>query len=208
MLDTPLTCPDGLVFDEAEHDYKLDGVVVPSVSRITHVVAPDLYAGIAEDIMQRAAARGHNKHLMIALDVRDNLDHGALSDEMLDDWSAWDQFRDHVQFDVEHSERCLASRKYKYAGTLDLAGTLVYKGSRDRWIIDAKFTAQLPSLVDIQLAAYRQAASESLPGYDDKTRRGCLWIRNGKYKFHEAKDRMDMAAVLAARTILHRRETL
>lgn len=208
MIDAPLTCPDGLVFDDVEHEYKLDGAVVPSVSRLTHVVAPDLYAGIAEDIMQRAAERGHNKHLMIALDVRDKLDHGALSDDMLEDWCAWDTFREHTKFEVEHSERCLASRKHKYAGTLDLAGTLVYKGSRDRWIIDAKFTALLPSLVDIQLAGYKQAAVESLPGYDEKTRRGCLWIRNGKYKFHESTNRMDMSALIAARTILHRRESL
>lgn len=207
MLEPQLACPEGLVYDDPSHRYLLDGESVPSVSELCKVVAPDLYAGIAEDIMMRAAKRGRNKHAMIALDVRDMLDFGALQDDMLDDWSAWDEFRTSTQFEVEYSERCVACRKHKYAGTLDLAGVLVYKGTRDKWVIDAKFTAAKPTLVDIQLAGYKGAAAESLPGYE-KARRGCLWIRNGTYKFFEATNPMDNAAVIAARTILYRRESL
>lgn len=208
MLEPQLACPGGLVYNDERHTYELDGARVPGVTSLLHVVAPDLYAGIAEDVLMRAAERGHNRHAMIALDVRNNLDLASLDDEMLDDWAAFDEWRTQMQVEVEHSERCVASRKHGYGGTIDLGCTLVYKGSRDRWVVDAKFTAAMPKLVDIQLAAYKQAAVESLPGYDDKTRRGCLWIRGGKWKFYEATNRFDTAAVIAARTILRRRETL
>lgn len=205
-LDPQLSCPEGLVYDDEVHSYALDGSPVPAVSTLLNIALPDLYEGIREDVLMRAAERGHNRHAMVALDVRDNLDFGSLDDDMLADWAAWDEFRHLTNFEVQHSERCVVSRKHKFAGTLDLAGVLTYKGRRDLWVIDEKYTAQRPALVDVQLAGYKQGAAESLPGYEN-ARRGCLWIRDGKFKFSEATNPSDLSVLLAARTIHHWRNT-
>src|SRR5688572_28685678 len=136
MIEPELTCPDGVVFDKAEHRYTMDGVRVPSVSTVLKVINPDQYDGIAEDIMQRAAERGNNGHNMIVLDVRDQLDYNSLDGLLADHWEAWDRFRNDYQFDCQYSERIVCSRTHRYCGAIDLAGTLLVKRKRGPWTVD------------------------------------------------------------------------
>lgn len=205
MLEPQLTCPEGVVYDDGAHTYHLDGALVPSVSALLKVINPDEYAGIDADVMARASARGSFRHDMIALDVRGQLDTAAL-DDAVDDYLAWLQFCEDFRFKPQFSERVVACRAHKFCGTLDLAGTLVYKGTPGEWLVDIKFTAMLPVLVDPQTEAYRMAAVESI-GMDPKARRGCLWIRNGKYRFVELTDRSSRALIVSARSIYHWRES-
>lgn len=205
MLEPQMTCPPGVSFDQESHTYMMDGAPAPSVSALLNVVDPDVYAGIREDIMREAAERGSNCHDMIALDVRGDLDVTSLSGHLVEDYLAWDDFREKFQFEAAHSERVVASRRHRYCGTLDLAGTLVYKGSRGNWLVDIKRTAARPGLVDIQTEAYKVAAVETL-GLPEDIRRGCLWIkRNGTFDFFELSNKSDRAVLLAARTIYQRR---
>lgn len=205
MIDPVLHCPPGLEYNDAEHTYLLDGNRVPGVSSVIRVLAPDQYAMIAEDILMRASIRGKNRHEMVALDVRDDLDMASLPDDMLDAYLAWDSFRNDTGFDVTLSERCVASRKLQVAGTLDLAGKLQWKGSRDLWTVDLKFVSAEPKLVDIQTEGYRTLLAEELPEYAE-SRRGCLWIRGDKYRFIECNNKGDRALFSAARSIYNWRQ--
>ena len=206
MLEPQLACPEGLVYDDDAHSYLLDGEPVPSVSGLIRVIDPDQYAGIAEDVLQRAAERGNAGHKLIALDCREDLDFESLSELAQLHYIAWDQFRSDFGFDVEYSERCVASRKHRFAGTLDLAGRLrKHRKHKGQWLVDIKFTAALPILTGAQTAGYSLAAEECLPGWAADTPRGCLHIVRDTYRFHEYTSRIDRAAFLASRTILNYR---
>lgn len=194
MIEPQLTLPEFVTYDDAAHTYTINGVAAPSVSTILSVIDPDKYVGIAEDVMQRAAARGSATHNMIALDVRDELDTLSLEGHLVDDYLSWMRFCDDLGFECEYSERIVASVNDRYCGTLDLVGKLTkHKKNKGRWMVDIKRTAAKPDMVGIQTAGYNVAASESLPDYDPKTPRGCLWIRNGKYEFFELRDPSDFA---------------
>ena len=211
MLDPQLTLPDRVTYDDDAHAYTIDGKPAPSVSAILELIDPDKYAGIAEDVLARAAERGSNSHAMVALDVRDDLDVGALSGHLVENYLAWQAFRDDYGFQCEWSERVVASYRFGFCGTLDLAGIITKHRNKamrgKRWQVDLKFTAAEPDMVGIQTAGYNVAAAETLPGYDIDTPRGCLWIRGDRYKFIELTSPSDRAIFQAGRSIYHfRRE--
>lgn len=208
MLDPILHCPDpGVAFDEATHSYLVDGKKLPGVTTILKVVNPDQYAGIAEDVLQRASERGSNSHHMVALEVRDRLDLAALTGHLVPNYDAWTQFCFDFGFRCEYSELVLVSRKYGYCGIIDMIGQLPkHKRKPGRWQVDLKFTAAEPHLVGPQTAGYNIAACETIPGYDLKTPRGCLWIRGDQYRFIECNNPLDYAAFLSARTIVNWRD--
>lgn len=207
MIEPQLTLPQGLEYNEAEHTYRLDGSTAPACSTVLKVIEPDMYLAVREEVMERARTRGTNGHAMIALDVRDQLDMASLTDQLAEHYLAWDAFRHDYGFECEYSERCVASRKYGYAGTLDLAGRLTkHKRLRGRWLVDVKFVAAEPKLVGPQTAGYSLAAEESIPGWEKDTPRGCLWIRGDKYQFIECPRVSDRAVFIAARTVLNWRE--
>lgn len=210
MLEPQLTLPERVTYDDDAHVYTIDGRPAPSVSAILEVIDPDKYAGIAEDVLARAAQKGSNSHAMVALDVRDDLDVGALSGHLVDNYVAWQAFLDDYGFECEYSERVLASYRHGYCGTLDLCGHIKKhrnKAMRKRWQVDLKFTAAEPDMVGIQTAGYNIAAAETLAGYDVDTPRGCLWIRGDRYKFLELTNRSDFALFQAGRSIYsYRRE--
>lgn len=210
MLEAQLTLPEGVTYDDDAHLYTINGKPAPSVSAILEVVDPDKYAGIAEDVLARAAEKGSNSHAMVALDVRDDLDVGALHGHLVENYVAWRAFQDDYGFECEMSERVLASYRWGYCGTLDLSGQIKkhrVKAKRTRWQVDLKFTAAEPDMVGIQTAGYNIAASECIPGFDIDTPRGCLWIRGDRYKFLELTNRSDFALFQAGRSIYqYRRE--
>lgn len=210
MITEPqLFLPPGLEYDDASHSYRLDGNPVPAVSTLLKVVNPDQYEGVREEVMERARTRGVNGHHMIALDVRDQLDVGSLSDTLTDNYLAWSQFCHDYGFIPRYSERCVASRKHQFAGTLDLAGELTkHKRLRGMWMVDVKYVAAEPQMVGPQTAGYDIAAEESIPGWEKNTPRGCLWIRGSTYRFIECPRASDRAVIISARTIYNYRELL
>lgn len=206
MIEPELTAPVGVAYDDGAHTYTIDGVCVPSASTILKVIDPDKYGMIAEDVLMRAAARGSATHRMIALDVRSNLDVGALNGHLVEDYLAWLDFCQVFDFEPTHSERIVASKRFQFCGTLDLAGNLTHKRRRGHWLVDIKRTSARPDLVGPQTAGYVLAAEESLTGFTEKTPRACLWIHDGKYDFIECNNPSDRAAFISGRTILNWRE--
>lgn len=207
MIEPQLTLPDRVTYDDDAHVYTIDGKPAPSVSAILELIDPDKYSGIAEDVLARAAERGHNSHAMVALDVRDDLDVGKLEGHLVDNYIAWRAFCDDYDFQCTHSERVVASYRHNYCGTIDLLGTFgkhrnaKIRNHRRMVQVDEKFTAAMPDMVDIQTAGYNIAASETIGGYDIDTPRFCLWIRGDKYKLIELENPSDRAIFQAGRSI-------
>ena len=103
-------------FDD-EHIYLLDGVIVPSISRITKATNPDQYAGISEEVLKRAASAGTAVHKAI----EDWCIEGTESD--LPELRGFKFLQKHYKFEVMANEIPVAyfkDTKPFMAGRLDL----------------------------------------------------------------------------------------
>lgn len=180
-----------LQLDTVAHRYRLDGAVVPGVTR---VLAP-LYdfSAIRSDVLEHKRQIGEALHMAIELDLRDALDADSLDPEVAGYFDGWRRFRRETRFECRFSERQVASKKFRYAGTLDLAGLI--DGAES--LIDGKTTAALHPATALQTAAYLAAASE-MGLIRSNARRYALRLKpDGTYVLDQHKDRNDFAVFLS-----------
>ncbi|TXH02761.1 MAG: hypothetical protein E6R07_14645 [Nevskiaceae bacterium] len=149
----------GLTFDEARHEYRLDGVKLPGVTTVLKPISSAHYAGVDPDVMARAAALGQAVHKVIELDLQQDLDTDSLDPELVPYYRGWRMFLRQSGFQAYLSEKKLASVQGRYAGTLDLMGVLNGLPS----LIDAKRVAVVTPSTGPQTFAYGQLVRENCP---------------------------------------------
>lgn len=148
-----------LMFDRAKHAYTLDGASVPSVSQILSDLSARDYAFVSRSVMEEAAALGTAVHKMIELDCIGRLDEVSLDYQLAPYLQSWRAFRKHSGFVPLLSEARLASRRYQFAGTLDLFGRMGGGAA----LVDAKRCATVPRTAGPQTAGYEVALREWQP---------------------------------------------
>lgn len=188
---------DGLQFDEVEHEYRLDGNVLPGVTTVLRPITAHEYRAVDRETMERSALLGKAVHKLIELDIAGTLDEDPLDDSLRPYLAQWRQFRAQSGFQVIHSECRVHSARYGYAGTLDLAGTL----NGTRAIIDAKRTAAVPRSAGPQTAAYRAALAELYDGEWQVSDRYALHLTPERWRLVPQKDPNDLRVFLAALTL-------
>lgn len=193
----------GLRFDEARHAYTLDGEPVPGVTSVLKVLSAADYAGVDPDVLAAAAARGKAVHRMIELDGQGRLDESSLHPLLEPYLAAWRDFLAASGFVPILQEHRVASRRYRYAGTLDLFGYL--RG--ELALIDAKSVARLMPTTGPQTAGYeialREWEPELLPA-TARVRRFALQLPlKGRWQLHPLTDRGDARVFLSALTLHH-----
>lgn len=191
---------DGLHFDEASHTYTLDGRKLPGVTSVLRPITAHEYRGVDIETMERAAQEGRAVHRMIELDVQQNLDEDTLPDWMRPYLTQWRKFVAASGFEPILSETFVCSRRYGYAGTLDLFGRL-----HDHLaLIDAKRTESLPKIAGPQTAGYESALLEcnhEIALLDLPIRRYALRITPEHCRLDPLKDPNDRRVFLAALTL-------
>lgn len=153
-MDTTVKIPDmpELRFDEKSHIYRLDGVEIPSVSRVMEPLKASSYAGISEKTLARAADKGSSVHNSIENWLKFGIDdipeeHRPYFDGFLEWWNEY-------QPEVVASEVKTYHKLMRYGGTIDL---LAYIGGK-LTLIDFKTTYRLlEKSCGVQLEAYAQA---------------------------------------------------
>src|SRR4051794_27239936 len=111
-----------LAFDEALHEYRLDGRRLPSV---TQVLAPLVdFSMVRKDVLERAQALGTAVHRMTELHDNDDLDEESLSEELRPYLAGWKKFRAECQFEPVTVEHRMSHPVYRYAGTSDRTGVI------------------------------------------------------------------------------------
>lgn len=169
-----------LTFDAATHTYLLDGKPIPSVTRL--IADPSFVCD------PWYLERGTAVHKAIELLVQGDLDEGALDPRLLPYLEGFKAFMADVKPQIIASERRVFSRRYWYAGTVDL---VVHVGTQE-WVVDVK-TGSVPPWADMQLEAYRQAIFEM----DCTKPNGCrtlLLPGQGAYKLRTAGGPMAWAS--------------
>ena len=200
---------DVFLFDETRHRYTLNGLPLPSVTR---VLAPlDEYADLSQGVLAKARKRGTAVHLATEIHDGDQLlvtsDYfGTLEQvrtvtvtaDLRPYVMAWQRFLADSSFEVLHIEYRTYSSRYRYAGTIDRLGLLNGK----RAVLDIKTTAVLDPKTAIQLAAYQHAVNEHLPLADAYSHRyGCQLKPDGSYRLEEYRDAGDWDVFRALLTI-------
>ena len=142
-----------LTFDDATHTYRIDGVVVPSVTQILSE------AGLIDDrwYTEESQLRGRTVHIITALDDRAELDESQVTDEYKGYLAAWRRFKTDTQCAILSIEHRICHVSYRYAGTVDrtfrwdgiVSIADIKTGGRDAWH-------------PVQLAGYTACAPESV----------------------------------------------
>ncbi len=178
-------------FHETTHLYRVDGIFVPSVTQ----VLADLYNwnSVPPKVLARKRALGRAVHKAIELDVQDQLDEASLDREVRGYFKAWRRFRLEKQFQCYLSEHRVASKKYRYAGTLDLVG--VMDGAEV--LIDTKNTYHVHPQSALQTAAYSAAAMEMGVAPVGIQRYALHLQKEGTYQLRHHKSKQDFPIFLA-----------
>lgn len=199
-----------LEFDPVRHAYTLNGLPVPSVTR---VISPlnEFSTFIREGTLAKAAERGTAVHFATEMHDQAFLDdlNGSepppAAPELL--WrpedetpvvlpymEAWRQFLADTAFEVHAIEERTFSGRHRYAGTIDRLGVL----NGQRCVIDIKTSSAIGPQVGIQLAAYQGAANERRPMAERYRKRfACQLRRDGSYRLEEFRDSADWSVFLA-----------
>lgn len=148
-----------LIFYDKEHEYELNGEIVPSVSEISRFISREIYGDIKQFTLDSACNRGTNVHK--ATELLDKYGEVEITEDIESYIKAYVQFRkDYGIKEYEAIEKAIASQKMKFAGTIDRVGFINNK----RAIIDIKssYKVQKP-LALVQLNGYKINWEENFP---------------------------------------------
>ncbi len=178
-------------FDPQKHAYRLDGIAVPNVTRVLGDLRD--WSAIPRDALERKREIGTAVHLAIELDLLDDLDRVSLDSAVEGYFDAWRRFRREKRFECYLSECRVASKKFRYAGTLDLVGEMNGKDV----LIDAKVSAEPHPATTLQTAAYLHAGLEM--GFIGLgTERFALYLQSdGRYRLEPHPGKNDFAVFLS-----------
>lgn len=182
-------------FNESRHEYRADGVIVPSVSRILEPL--NGLSGIPEGILQAASLRGTDVHTAC-----DFFDDGTLDMETVDHTvrpylDAWIAFRKECGSRVIASEQVVFHSKLRYAGRLDRIVEIDGK----KIILDIKTTSAMKPAHGCQVYAYRAALSDMGVKTDGAA---CVYLHfDGTWTFKEYNEAIYKQGFLACLSLLH-----
>lgn len=141
-----------LQFDDEHHIYRLDGVIIPSVSNIMEPLSGAKYAGISEKTLEKAANKGTSVHNSI-----ENFIKFGIEDVNPAHQGYFDAFREWWEKDqpvLVGSECRIYHRILQYGGTVDLLAYIRGKLT----LVDFKSTYALSDMTcGVQLEGYSQA---------------------------------------------------
>jgi hypothetical protein len=170
---------DNLTFNADNHEYRLHGVRLPSVTQI--IADAGLYGDTAY-FTDYSRDRGSFIHEAIEYHLSGELDEETLDPVIVPYLDAWKKFQAEANYVSDSCEERLASDVYHFAGTIDHIGHLGGHFS----IIDVKTSVVASAAEQIQTAAYELLLSAR------GARRFSLHLaNNGRYKLIEHTDRID-----------------
>jgi len=160
-----------LQFDSSRHTYTLDGQILPSVTQVVRAVLPGQFQAEPHHL-----ERGTLVHELCQQFDENFLDWTAVPATVLGRVRAWQEFRSAAGLVPVLAEQPLASRTYRFAGTLDRLGSVPGVGLV---VVDLKSTIE--PRVRLQLGAYSLLACEN--GHGKPARAAAVELReDGSYR--------------------------
>lgn len=165
-----------LAFDEKKHIYTLNGLLIPSVTTVMKPLSDDVYGGIDEQVLNRAAARGTAVHNAI-----ENYVKFGIEDIPPEHAGYFDAFLKWVK---EHNVQPYGTEIRLYHKSLMYAGTADMTASVDNLdtLIDFKTSASVQKMLcGVQLEAYYRAVQSHTDGKGFERKAIVHLKRDGNY---------------------------
>lgn len=196
--------PNKLEFDEANHIYRLDGVVIPSVTQVLKGAGLIDFSKVPPSLLEAACKFGTAVHKATELWDKGTLDEESLDPNLRPYLNGWILFRQEYGFEPISIEEILYSKIYRIAGTPDRIG----KWRIDDSIIipDIKTGFELSPANAIQLSGYELMYKENLKGKHKIKRMSISLNEESTYKIQEYKDKGDVNILIAALSIYNWRQ--
>lgn len=113
-----------LKFNPENHEYRLDGVVIPSVTQILKSAGLSSFDGVPQELLERNARFGTAVHKAVELTCQGNLDNSTVDPVLVPYLEAWELFAECYGFKSEKQEVVGYHPTYRYGYTIDAIGTL------------------------------------------------------------------------------------
>lgn len=166
MLETPL---EPVIFEPRTHTYTLGGVVIPGVTSIMGPYIGQDFSMVDAKVLAEASLLGQRAHAVIHEDVKhDGIEEGEVDFDMIPYLEGWHEFRHKSGFEPLLTEHLVYSKKYGYAGQLDLFGHI----DGQLLLPDVKRVAMVSKAAAVQTAAYLNALCETYPALVECCRGG------------------------------------
>jgi hypothetical protein len=180
---------NGLTFDPEKHEYRLNGLIVPSVTQILDFVGISDFSGIPAETLEYAKIRGTMVHRATALDDEGSLDEESIDPVIVPYVEAWRKFKKELSFVPVLIERMVYHPVFGYCGTLDRTGN-IEEDYFSEVIIDIKTGTVCVGSVGPQTAAYEEALRNELGG--KKRRRYAVKLFDtGEYRLIPCTNTLD-----------------
>lgn len=188
-----------LEFDEALHQYKMGGIIFPSVTQVMQPLHNKVYGtDISPMTMEKAADRGTRVHRSI--EQYEKFGFKSADEDCKSYFDAYLQFKHDFSLEVIASEKRFYHKAFMYAGTCDL----VMQDGEINILADVKTTQAVHrKMWAVQLAAY----AEGLKAFDSTLihKMGVIHLKkDGTYTWYELKP--DFSTFLACLQIHNFRE--
>lgn len=189
--DLPLS---SLTFDPVQHEYRLDGAVLPGVTSLLDKLHS--FAFVSYDVLEAAKERGGFVHLACQYHDEGDLDESTIRPEHQAYVKAWQRFVQDVEPEWSDIERPVVHMAMRYAGTPDRFGTIKLRGRRIRCQVDIKTSSTSHPCWGLQTMAYNHAAGRATD------RRFTVQLKpDGTYRLLEWPDPTDWPAFCALVTL-------
>ena len=198
---------DDFTFDELKHEYKVNGLIYPSVTKIIGDIFP-ISDFISKELLEQKADLGKKIHSTTELYDKGTLDVDKLHPTLKTYLDSWIKFRKdfNVQFDLdsfsEQIETLLYHSVYKFAGRVDRIPFV----DKERCIIDLKSGTEQKTH-SLQTAAYAMLANQLLDRKFKIKKRYAVYLSETGYKVTEHKNTNDENIFLSCLTIYNYRRS-
>lgn len=112
-----------LTFTEKEHEYRVDGVVVPSVTQVLEASGLSDVSMIPKDLLERASAFGKAAHKAIELYSKGTLDMESVDAALMPYIDGWKAFTEDYGYSPRMMEFRGYSPLYRFGFTIDQLGS-------------------------------------------------------------------------------------
>lgn len=188
-------------FIKENHTYKLDGIVIPSVTQVIKEAGLINLDYVNDEYIKYKADLGEKVHSTTELFDQNNLDEESLHPTLKAYLEGWKKFRTDYEFNPTHIEYEAYHSLYRYAGRIDRVGTIKLNRKKLLAIIDIK-TGIIHHSHAIQTAAYMELFNQSRIKSEQAKTRICVYLKeNGGYEIKEYKDDNAKNIFLACLTI-------
>jgi hypothetical protein len=189
---------DGLVFDNDSHTYKINGLIIPSVTQIIQGAGLTNFDNVPDFILKEKADLGTKVHSATELYDKGTLDRKSLHPVLKRYLNSWIEFKKDYGFIVEGIEDTYYHPLYNFIGRVDRTGLINNK----------KVLVDIKSGMKYKTHAIQTAGYQILYDYDKhKTERIkerlTVYLSETGYKVEPNKNPNDTNVFLAALTIFN-----